>query len=73
MEGLADLINAETRAQQRQALQHTGGHATAMYERWRSQLVDAWAHVEALINFGEDENIDEVKKEEKKKGGRRTY
>lgn len=58
VEGLADLINAETQAQQRQALRHLDGEAKFMYDKWRKQLLGSMAHVAALIDFGEDEGFE---------------
>ncbi len=53
-EGLADLLNAETDAQRRQALRVTGGELSRMYERWRRSLLGAAAHCEAILDFGQD-------------------
>ncbi|MBT4464924.1 MAG: tRNA uridine-5-carboxymethylaminomethyl(34) synthesis GTPase MnmE, partial [Rhodospirillaceae bacterium] len=38
-EGLADLIEAETEAQRRQAQRQAGGELARLYEDWRSRLV----------------------------------
>ena len=56
-EGLADLIAADTSMQRRIALQQLSGAATAMYDRWREELVKCLAHVEAYIDFGEDDEV----------------
>jgi len=53
-EGLADLVNAETDAQRRQALRQLRGELGALYERWRQQLMRALAHIEAHIDFPEE-------------------
>src|SRR5262245_748587 len=53
-EGLADLVNAETDAQRRQALRQLRGELGALYERWRQELVRALAHIEAHIDFPEE-------------------
>jgi len=56
-EGIADLVDAETEAQRRQALRQTEGELGALYERWRSVLIRALAHLEADIDFAEDEDL----------------
>lgn len=55
VEGLADLLNADTEAQRRQALRQLGGATSAVYDGWRRRIVKALAHTEAVIDFGEDE------------------
>ena len=54
-EGLADLVAAETAAQRRQALQQMGGGLRDVYEGWRGRLVGAQAHLEATIDFSDEE------------------
>lgn len=54
-EALADLIDAETRAQQRQALRQMGGALKERYDDWRHRLVQALAHLEAVIDFPDEE------------------
>lgn len=56
-EGLADLLEAETTAQRRQALSQSGGSLRRRYERWRDALVRSAAHVEATLDFAEDEGV----------------
>ena len=56
-EGLADLLDAETEAQRRQALSQAGGRLRRTYERWRRALLRAHAHVEATLDFGEDDEL----------------
>lgn len=61
IEGLADLLAADTEAQRVQALAAAGGAARRQCEAWRTTLLRCLAHVEAVIDFGEDEEIaDEV-------------
>ncbi|CBN78950.1 TrmE, organellal GTPase involved in tRNA modification [Ectocarpus siliculosus] len=55
VEGLADLIAADTAAQRKQALKQMGGALRDMYEEWRHQLKGCLAHAEAVIDFGDDE------------------
>jgi tRNA modification GTPase len=54
-EGLADLVNAETEAQRRQALRQLRGELGDLYERWRQQLLTALARIEAHIDFPEED------------------
>jgi tRNA modification GTPase len=54
-EGLADLIAAETEAQRRQAIRLAEGGLGRLIEDWRSRLLLLSAHVEAAIEFGEEE------------------
>lgn len=56
VEGLADLLAAETSAQRRLALRQATGHASSVFEDWRSKLLGASAHIEALIDFSEEED-----------------
>ncbi len=57
IEGLADLINAETQGQRRQALRQSEGALGKLYEGWREQILTASALVEALIDFSDEEDI----------------
>ncbi len=54
-EGLADLIAAETEQQRRLALRQTHGALKDLYERWRAALIRALAHLEASIDFSDEE------------------
>ena len=58
MEGLADLIAAETEQQRRQAVRQAEGQLRRQYGRWRSALLRCLATVEAVIDFGEEELIE---------------
>ncbi|XP_023481166.1 tRNA modification GTPase GTPBP3, mitochondrial isoform X1 [Equus przewalskii] len=59
VEGLADLIHAETEAQRRQALRQLDGELGHLCRSWAETLTKALAHVEAYIDFGEDDNLEE--------------
>ncbi|XP_037674148.1 tRNA modification GTPase GTPBP3, mitochondrial isoform X3 [Choloepus didactylus] len=59
VEGLADLIHAETEAQRRQALRQLDGELGQLCQGWAQALTTALAHVEAYIDFGEDDNLEE--------------
>jgi tRNA modification GTPase len=54
-EGLAALINSETTMQRKLALRQYGGELANLYESWRNKLVNCLAHLEALIDFPEDD------------------
>jgi tRNA modification GTPase len=56
-EGLADLIEAETRAQARQALRQTGGGLRDLCEEWRTQLIHAASLVEAALDFSDEADV----------------
>ncbi|KAM6231962.1 5-taurinomethyluridine-[tRNA] synthase subunit GTPB3, mitochondrial isoform 2-T2 [Spheniscus humboldti] len=58
-EGLGDLIRAETEAQRRQALRQMEGDLGRLYQRWSETLTQALAHLEAYIDFSEDDNVEE--------------
>lgn len=56
VEGLADLLGAETEAQRAQALRQLSGDVGEIYEQWRTEVVRCLAYTEALIDFGDDED-----------------
>ncbi len=55
VEGLSDLINAETEAQRVQSMHHYLGTASQVLEKWRHDLISCLAHAEAYIDFEEHE------------------
>ena len=57
VEGLADLIDAETEAQRRQALSQLQGSLSGLYEGWRAELIRASALVEAVIDFSDEADV----------------
>ncbi|KAJ2724336.1 tRNA modification GTPase gtpbp3, mitochondrial [Coemansia sp. Benny D115] len=59
LEGVADLVAAETEEQRLLALRQAGGELQRMYESWRQALVRMRAEVEAFVDFAEDENIED--------------
>ncbi|XP_024135183.1 tRNA modification GTPase GTPBP3, mitochondrial isoform X2 [Oryzias melastigma] len=59
VEGLGDLIHAETEAQRRQALRQMSGDLQRLYQDWSHRLKRCLAHVEAFIDFSEDELIED--------------
>jgi tRNA modification GTPase len=59
VEGLADLIGAETEAQRRQALRQLQGVLGDKAETWRTRLTQALALVEARIDFSDEADVPE--------------
>jgi tRNA modification GTPase len=59
IEALADLLTADTDKQRAQALQQLDGKLSAIYDAWREQLIRGLAHAEAVIDFGDDERLDD--------------
>lgn len=61
VEGIADLIAAETAAQRRQAIRQLEGEIGRIYENWRERVVRALAHLEAEIDFADDDLGDGIR------------
>lgn len=59
IEGLADLINAETEIQRKQALGQMEGHLSRLYDEWRKEIIKSLANVEAFIDFNEEDNVED--------------
>jgi tRNA modification GTPase len=57
VEGLADLVGAETEAQRRQALGQLRGLLSGRVEVWREKLIEALALVEAGIDFSDEGDV----------------
>lgn len=55
VEGLADLIDAETEAQRKQAQRVLSGAIGQRAEQWRKDLIRAAALIEATIDFADEE------------------
>jgi tRNA modification GTPase len=55
VEGLADLIEAETESQRRQALRVLSGDLGKRAEAWRTSLIRAAALLEATIDFADED------------------
>ncbi|MEH6737160.1 MAG: tRNA uridine-5-carboxymethylaminomethyl(34) synthesis GTPase MnmE [Sulfitobacter sp.] len=55
VEGLADLIEAETEAQRKQALRVLSGALGSKIEEWRRSLIRAAALLEATIDFADED------------------
>ncbi|KAL4227763.1 tRNA modification GTPase gtpbp3 [Mactra antiquata] len=67
IEGLGDLIHAETEAQRRQALRQMDGDLSKLYTQWRTKIIKCVADMEAFIDFSEDQNIEDSVIEQVKK------
>jgi tRNA modification GTPase len=59
-EGLADLLHARTEIQRRMAVGHMLGDASSVYETWRNEMMEILAHVEAAIDFTDEEGVAEA-------------
>jgi tRNA modification GTPase len=57
VEGLADLVQAETEAQRRQALAQAQGSLRRLYDGWRDELVRAQALIEAGLDFADEGDV----------------
>ena len=63
IESLSDTLAAETEQQRRAAVRGNSGVLGRTYEAWRQQLLLARAELEALIDFAEDQHLDESQSE----------
>ncbi|MDP9196431.1 MAG: tRNA uridine-5-carboxymethylaminomethyl(34) synthesis GTPase MnmE [Pseudomonadota bacterium] len=54
VEGIADLVDAETAAQRRQALRQMEGELGRLYGQWREKLLRALAWCEAYLDFPDE-------------------
>ncbi|MCY0092813.1 tRNA uridine-5-carboxymethylaminomethyl(34) synthesis GTPase MnmE [Hoeflea ulvae] len=57
VEGLSDLIRAETEAQRRQALGQADGTLQILYDTWAKRLTHARAMIEAELDFSDEDDI----------------
>lgn len=62
-EGIGDLIAAQTEAQRQQALRQAEGELARVYDGWRDRLVRMLAHLEAYIDFPDEDIPHEVSAE----------
>ena len=56
-EGLADLIDADTELQRRQAFRQMQGGLKSVYEGWREDLIAALASIEGEIDFPDEADV----------------
>ena len=57
LEGLSDLIAAQTDEQRKLALQQSGGSLRRLYDGWRSRLIRFRALIEAEFDFSDEDDI----------------
>lgn len=57
VEGLSDLLAAETEQQRRSALLMAEGHFSQRVEQWRRKLLDLSAMVEAALDFSDEDDV----------------
>ncbi len=58
IEGLSDLISAETENQRKQAISQSGGRLRKIVEGWQQILLHNRAYLEASIDFSEEDDVD---------------
>ncbi|MBM6576942.1 tRNA uridine-5-carboxymethylaminomethyl(34) synthesis GTPase MnmE [Microvirga sp. SRT01] len=58
-EGLADLLAAETEGQRRVAIAAAEGNVSRSIEGWITELAILSARIEAVLDYGEDDAVDE--------------
>jgi tRNA modification GTPase len=64
VEGLADIIDAETEAQRRQAMLQLGGRLGNAAENWRESVLQVLALLEASLDFSDEGDVPEDLEEE---------
>ncbi|MEM9104333.1 MAG: tRNA uridine-5-carboxymethylaminomethyl(34) synthesis GTPase MnmE [Pseudomonadota bacterium] len=57
VEGLADLIAAETEMQRRMAIEQSSGALSQLYDGWRKDLIRIRAMIEADFDFADEEDV----------------
>ena len=60
IEGLGDLLEAETENQRRQALARFEGGLTQKIDAWRDQLLDLRAEIEARLDFSDEGDVSDL-------------
>ena len=60
VEGLADLLAAETQQQRRAALLMSEGHFSRRLEAWQTRLLDLSALTEAVLDFSDEDDVPEA-------------
>lgn len=56
-EGLGDLLTAETESQRRNAMALADGTLSRAIRRWRGELIEAAAAIEARIDFADEDDV----------------
>ncbi|QLG74462.1 hypothetical protein HG535_0G03450 [Zygotorulaspora mrakii] len=60
IEGIRELIDAETESQRRSALSSLNGENRNKFDMWRSQIIANIAQLTAIIDFGEDTEMNDI-------------
>ena len=60
IEGLGDLLEAETENQRRQALARFEGGLSQRIDHWRDQLLDLRAEIEARLDFSDEGDVGDL-------------
>lgn len=60
IEGLADLLEARTASQRRQAFAQMSGKASSVFDMWRQHLLLIRADIEAVVDFVEEAGVAEA-------------
>ena len=58
VEGLGDLLAADTEGQRRQALARAAGGLSRQLDGWRERLLDARAEIEARLDFSDEGDVE---------------
>ena len=69
-ESIADLISSETEIQRKQALKIMSGQSSDKFNSWREQLLKILSHIEAKIDFPDEDLPKNIIKETQKKTNR---
>lgn len=59
IEAVSDLIHSETSIQRKQAFSQYKGDLGNLYNKWSQEIYKCLAHLEAYIDFGDDELLDD--------------
>ena len=59
VEGLGDLLEAETESQRRQAVARAAGGLSGQLAGWRETLLDLRAEIEARLDFSDEDDVSE--------------
>lgn len=64
LEGLSDLISAQTEEQRKQALSIAGGYLSQHIDIWRNSLIEALSYLEAELDFSDEGDVKNIEKSE---------
>jgi tRNA modification GTPase len=65
-ESIADLVSSETEIQRKQALQIMSGQSSHKFNSWREKLIKILSHIEAKIDFPDEDLPNNIIKEIRK-------